>query len=132
MITFFISPCNDDFDPPLDKKWNEGADELIDPGGRDLQISMASGGQNIKSIIISHVRYQIISFLIFRFHSDTPFGIWIVLKVADLQKAMISGGLRFKSMKMGHFMYQIIVFSEFNTKLFLNLRVLTVFDLQYV
>ena len=45
-----------------------------DPGGHDLQNLLTSGGQNIKSIKISHVRYQIIGFfLVFRFHSHTPF-----------------------------------------------------------
>ena len=36
--------------------------ETDDPGGRDLQISMNSGGQNMKSMKISFVRYQIIGF----------------------------------------------------------------------
>ena len=44
-----------------------------DPGGRDLQISMTSGGQNMKSMKISHVSYQITGFLVFRFYSETPF-----------------------------------------------------------
>ena len=84
----------------------------------------------MKSMKISHVRYQIIGFLVFRFHSDTLFEIWIVLKVTDLQIPMTSGGIRMKSMKMGYFMYQIIVFLNPMQNLFLNLRVLNVFDLQ--
>ena len=37
------------------------------------EISMTSGGQNIKSMKISHVRYRITGFLVFRFYSETHF-----------------------------------------------------------
>ena len=44
-----------------------------DHRGRDLQISMTSGGKNMKSMKISHARSQIIGFLVFRFNSETLF-----------------------------------------------------------
>ena len=70
----------------------------------DLQISMTYGIQNMKSIIINDVSYQIIGFLVF------------------LQIVMLSGGLRMKSMKMGHFNHKIIVVLNPILKFFLNLR----------
>ncbi len=36
------------------------------PGGRNLQNVLTSGGQNIKSLQISHVSYQIIGFIGFK------------------------------------------------------------------
>ena len=45
-------------------------------------------------------------FFVFQIHSDTPFGTWVVLKIANLQISMTGRGLRIKSMKLGHFMYQ--------------------------
>ena len=42
-----------------------------DPGGRYLQILMTSGSPNMKSMKISHVRYQIIGILVCQFNSKT-------------------------------------------------------------
>ena len=52
-----------------------------DPGGRNLQILMIFWGQNMKSMKTSHERYQIIGFLVFRFHSETPFWPQMILGV---------------------------------------------------
>ena len=52
---------------------------------------------------ISHVRYQIIGFLVFRFHSDDPGG-------RDLINLLTSGGQNIESMIISHVRYQIIDF----------------------
>ena len=55
------------------------------------------------------VRYHIIGFLAFWFHSDTPF--WrpqMILKAFDLQISMTSRGQNMKSMKISHVRYQIL------------------------
>ena len=70
------------------------------PGGRDLQNLLISGGQDIKSMKISHVRYQIIGYLVFRFHFDIPFLTSDDQGGCDLQNLLTSGGQNIKSQRV--------------------------------
>ena len=53
----------------------------------DRQILMTYRGQNMKSMKMSLVRYQIIGFLVFLFHFGNPFGRYIqnVVKLITIQ-----------------------------------------------
>ena len=96
-----------------------------DHRGCDLQISMTSGGKNMKWMKISHARSQIIGFLVFRFNSETLFrshghrGLDQIL--------MTFRGPTMKKNVNSAFYYHC--FSESNPK-HMNLRVLNVFHLR--
>ena len=80
-----------------------------DPGGRYLQNLLTSGSQNIKSMKTGHIRYQIIDFLLYRFHSETLFWPQMILEVVTSKICNYLRMSKYDPMKISLVRYQIKV-----------------------
>jgi len=100
MFSYFLLP----------NKSSADIDTYIQPLFDLPSIMTSKNGQNIKSLKVSHVRYQIIGFWELQIPFWYPFWPQMILEAFNLQILMTSWGQNMKSMKMCHMRFQIIGF----------------------
>ena len=103
MFSYFLLP----------NKSSADIDTYIQPLFDLPSIMTSKNGQNIKSLKVSHVRYQIIGFWELQIPFWYPFWPQMILEAFNLQILMTSWGQNMKSMKMSHMRFQIIGFFVF-------------------